>query len=48
MHVQLTSLSYQISDRETTYFVHSTEQGLIAAVNVSNDSMFYYEFDGDG
>ena len=39
---------FQISDRETTYFVHSTEQGLIAAINVSNDSVFYYEFDGDG
>ena len=42
------SLIFQISDSGTTYFVHSVEQGLMAAVNASNDTLFYYEFDGDG
>lgn len=46
--VVISSEIFQISDSETIYFVHSTEQGLMAAINASNDYVFYYEFDGDG
>lgn len=41
-------ITIQISENGTTYFIHSYEQGLVAAMNVSDGSKLYYEFDGDG
>lgn len=41
-------ITIQISENGTTYFIHSFEQGLLAAMNVSDGSKLYYEFDSDG
>ena len=39
---------YQIFGNETTYFIHSFEEGLAAAMNLNNMSMTYYEQNGEG
>ena len=51
MHVntwQLMSDIFYISDDGTTHFIHSFEQGLMAAMKPDDDTTFYYEFNGDG
>ena len=41
-------MSIKISDEGVTYFVHSLEYGLIAAVNLTDGSVYYHIYDGDG
>jgi YD repeat-containing protein len=38
----------EISEDETTYFVHSRGEGLLAALNSNGNSDLFYEFNMDG